>query len=90
MPELAKTALTCRYIEMVKDINELEPEMQKLTDDDLKGKTADFRQLLKAGAPLDDLLVEAFAVVREASSRVLRLRHFDAQLVSLYMPFGGK
>ena len=72
---------------MVKDINELEPQMQRLTDDDLKGKTADFRQRLKQGATLDDLLIEAFAVVREVSSRVLRLRHYDAQLVSLYMPF---
>lgn len=71
---------------MVKDINELEPQMQKLTDDDLKAKTAEFRQRLNDGIPLDELLVEAFAVVREVSSRVLRLRHFDAQLVSLSMP----
>lgn len=56
--------------------------MQRLTDEQLKAKTAEFRQRLKAGAQLDDLLVEAFAVVREVSSRVLRLRHFDAQLVS--------
>lgn len=69
---------------MVKDINELEPQMQKLTDDDLQAKTAEFRQRLSKGFSLDDLLVEAFAVVREVSSRVLRMRHFDAQLVSLH------
>lgn len=73
---------------MVKDINELEPQMQKLTDDDLKAKTAEFKQSLSNGVSLDDLLVEAFAVVREVSSRVLRMRHFDAQLVSLPVPVG--
>lgn len=62
--------------------------MQKLTDDDLKAKTAEFKQRLSEGVSLDDLLVEAFAVVREVSSRVLRMRHFDAQLVSLQMPVG--
>lgn len=80
---LCQTALPCRYFEMVKDINELEQQMQKLTDDDLKAKTAEFKQRLSNGVSLDELLVEAFAVVREVSSRVLRLRHFDAQLVSL-------
>lgn len=56
--------------------------MQKLTDDKLQAKTVEFKLRLQAGATLDDLLVEAFAVVREVSSRVLRMRHFDAQLVS--------
>lgn len=78
----SQTILGCRYIEMVKHINEQEPQLQKLTDQELKGKTVDFRERLRQGEPLDDLLVEAFAVVREVSSRVLRLRHFDAQLVS--------
>ena len=63
-------------------INAAEPALQKLTDDQLKAKTQEFRQRLKRSATLESLLVEAFAVVREVSSRVLRLRHFDAQLVS--------
>ena len=74
---------------MVKDINEQEPQLQRLTDDELKGKTVIFRERLQKGETLGDLLVEAFAVVREVSSRVLRLRHFDAQLVSscmFYLP----
>ena len=66
----------------MKDINEQEPYLQSLTDDQLKAKTAEFRRRLRAGTTLDDLLVETFALVREVSSRVLRLRHFDAQLVS--------
>ncbi len=65
-------------------INELEPEMQKLTDTQLKAKTAEFKQRLsnkKNKETLDDLLIEAFAVVREASSRVLKQRHYDVQLI---------
>lgn len=62
-------------------INALEQSLQCLTDDMLKAKTEEFRARLRRGATPDDLLVEAFAVVREVSSRVLRLRHFDAQLV---------
>ena len=56
--------------------------MQALSDSDLKAKTAEFRARLAAGEQLDALLPEAFAVVREVSSRVLGLRHFDVQLVS--------
>lgn len=74
--------IPCRYFRTVKDINEQEPYLQSLTDDQLKEKTAEFRRRLRAGTTLDDLLVESFALVREVSSRVLRLRHFDAQLVS--------
>ncbi|DBA84483.1 TPA: hypothetical protein ACH3X1_006102 [Trebouxia sp. C0004] len=70
-----------RYFRIVKQINEQEPYLQSLTDAQLKAKTAEFRLRLRAGATLDDLLVEAFALVREVSSRVLRLRHFDAQMV---------
>ena len=70
------------YFRTVKEINEQEPHLRSLTDDQLKAKTAEFKQRLQRGASVDDLLVEAFAVVREVSSRVLRLRHFDAQLVS--------
>ena len=55
--------------------------MQALTFEDLKAKTAEFRRRLSRGATLSDLLPEAFAVVREVSSRVLRLRHYDVQMV---------
>ncbi|WCO65572.1 preprotein translocase subunit SecA [Iamia majanohamensis] len=63
------------------DIGALEPEMQALSDDELKAKTPEFRQRLADGETLDDLLVEAFAVVREAASRVLGQRHYDVQLM---------
>jgi preprotein translocase subunit SecA len=66
---------------LVPDINALEPEITKLSDDALRGRTADFRQQLENGADLDDLLIEAFAVMREAASRVLGQRHFDVQLM---------
>ena len=66
---------------LVPDIGALEPEMQALSDDALKAKTAEFRQRLDNGETLDDLLIEAFAVVREASRRVLGQRHFDVQLM---------
>jgi preprotein translocase subunit SecA len=62
-------------------INELETEIQALSDEQLKGKTAAFRRRLAEGAMLDELLPEAFATVREASRRVLGMRHFDVQLV---------
>jgi preprotein translocase subunit SecA len=66
---------------IVARINDLEPEMKKLTDAELKAKTADFKQQLANGATLDDLLVPAFAVGREAGRRVLNMRHFDVQLM---------
>ena len=66
---------------MVDRINALEPEMQKLTDEQLQHRTVEFKERLKAGAALDDILEEAFAVVREASVRVLGMRHFDVQLI---------
>ena len=66
---------------IVPDINAIEPEIQKLSDDELQAKTADFRNRLDNGATLDDLLVEAFAVVREASIRTLGMRHYDVQLM---------
>lgn len=62
-------------------INALEPEMEKLSDEDLQGKTAEFRNRLEGGINLDDLLVEAFAVVREAAKRSIGLRHYDVQLI---------
>ncbi len=62
-------------------INALEPELQKLSDIDLAARTIGFRERLNQGAPLDDLLVEAFAVCREGGRRVLNMRHFDVQLI---------
>ena len=70
-----------RIMPIVKKINALEPEMEKLSDDELKAKTPYFKDLLKKGKTLDDILPEAFAVVREASKRVLGMRHFDVQLI---------
>lgn len=70
-----------RLRKRVVQINRLEPDFEKLTDDELKAKTAEFKQRLADGASLDSLLVEAFATVREASKRVLGMRHFDVQLI---------
>ncbi|HEX7111437.1 MAG TPA: preprotein translocase subunit SecA, partial [Mizugakiibacter sp.] len=71
-------------------INALEPELQKLDDDALRGKTAEFRQRLDNGEKLNALLPEAFAVVREASRRVLGLRHYDVQLIGGMVLHSGK
>lgn len=62
-------------------INQLEPELEKFSDQELKAKTDEFRLRLKSGATLDDLIPEAFATVREASKRVFNMRHFDVQLL---------
>ena len=70
-----------KYKPDVVEINLLEEDIQKLSDDELRGKTAEFRQRLDKDETLDDLLPEAFAVVREASKRVLGMRHFDVQLI---------
>jgi preprotein translocase subunit SecA len=69
------------YQRRVPKINAFEPAIAALDDDALRAKTTEFRQLLAGGATLNDILPEAFAVVREASRRVLGLRHFDVQLV---------
>ena len=66
---------------LVEKINALEPEVQKLQDEQLKGRTVEFKQRLDRGETLDDLLPEAFATVREASMRTLNMRHFDVQLI---------
>ncbi len=66
---------------LVPDINALEPEMQRLDDDALRARTGEFRSRLEQGSEPDDLLLEAFAVVREAAVRVLGQRHYDVQLV---------
>ena len=70
-----------RMQKTVDKINDLEPTMQNYTDDRLVGMTEKFRERLKAGETLDDILPEAFAVCREASRRVLGMRHFDVQLI---------
>ena len=66
---------------LVPDINALEPEMEALSDDALRAKTGEFRAQLEQGVEVDDLLIDAFAVVREAAKRVLGQRHYDVQLV---------
>ena len=65
----------------VEVINTLEPKMAKLSDEKLKAKTAEFKEKLDNGASLEDILPEAFAVCREASKRVLKMRHYDVQLI---------
>jgi len=69
------------YRPIVAAINALEPEFERLTDAELAAKTVEFRAALAAGSTLDDLLPQAFAVVREAAKRTLKQRHFDVQLV---------
>ncbi|MEM7139077.1 MAG: preprotein translocase subunit SecA [Myxococcota bacterium] len=71
-------------------IGALESEMKALSDDELRAKTADFRQRIDNGASLDDLLVPAFATVREASRRVLGMRHYDVQMVGGIVLHQGK
>ncbi|MGN1270182.1 MAG: preprotein translocase subunit SecA [Clostridia bacterium] len=66
---------------IVEKINSLEPEIEKLSDENLRNKTAEFKKRVQEGETLDSILPEAFAVVREASKRVLGMRHFDVQLI---------
>ncbi len=75
---------------LVAAINELEPAMRRLSDAELAAKTAEFKQRLAQGASLEDLLVEAFAVVREAGRRTLNMRHFDVQLIGGIVLHQGK
>ena len=70
-----------RVMPIVNQINALEPEMEKLTDSELRRKTDEFKKQLAEGKTLEDIMPEAFAVVREASKRVIGLRHFDVQLI---------
>ena len=78
------------YQRRVPEINALEPAMEALSDEALRGKTAAFRARLAQGAELHDLLPEAFAVVREASRRVLGMRHFDVQMIGGMVLHEGK
>ena len=75
---------------IVDQINALEPEYEKLSDEDLRHKTDIFKERLANGETLDDILVEAFATVREASKRVLGLRHYDVQLIGGIVLHQGK
>ena len=75
---------------LVTAINDAEDEVRGLSDDELRGRTATFRERIEQGASPDDLLVEAFAAVREAGRRVLEMRHFDVQLIGGIMLHRGK
>ena len=75
---------------MVAAMTELEEELRRLSDDQLRSKTADFKQQLDNGAPADDLMIPAYATVREASRRVLGMRHYDVQLVGGIVLHQGK
>jgi preprotein translocase subunit SecA len=70
-----------RLAPVVAEINAKEPAVQALSDEELRAKTAEFRLRVENGESLDDLLPEAFAVVREAGRRTLNMRHFDVQLI---------
>jgi len=70
-----------QYRKTAARINALEPEYEKLSDEELRGKTQEFKERVAKGESLDDLLPEAFAVVREGSKRVMKMRHFDVQLI---------
>ncbi len=82
--------LVRQYGQSVNKINALEPAMQALSDAQLQAKTEEFRQRLAKGELLDTLLPEAFAVVREASKRVLGMRHFDVQMIGGMVQHAGK
>ena len=79
-----------KYSQAVQAINVLEPELQKLSDADLRARTDTFKERLKNGETLEDLLVPVFATMREASRRVLNMRHFDVQLLGGIALHNGK
>ena len=79
-----------RLSKAVEKINALESKTKKLKDKDFKEKTLEFKKRIEKGESLEDLLPEAFALVREASSRTLGLRHFDVQLMAAIALFEGK
>jgi len=78
------------YRKTVDQINALETQFEKLDDDQLRAKTQDFRERVSAGEALDNLLPEAFAVVREGSKRVMKMRHFDVQMLGGMSLHNGK
>lgn len=78
-----------KLVPIVNTINSLEEKMQKLSDDELKAQTPKLRAKISEGVPLSSLLPEAFATIREASKRVLKMRHFDVQLMGGIVLFNG-
>jgi preprotein translocase subunit SecA len=82
--------LVKRLLKTTEQITAFESDLAALSDEELRGKTAEFRERLEQGAKLDDLLSETFAVVREAAKRVLGMRHFDVQLVGGMVLHSGK
>src|SRR3954462_15829421 len=79
-----------QYTLVVAEVNAFEPAMQKLSDAELRGKTDELKKRYAAGSTLEELLPEAFAVVREAAKRTLRMRHFDVQLIGGMVLHDGK
>ena len=79
-----------QYQKTVRIINALEPTLEKLSDVELQAKTPEMKARIAAGETLDDLLPEAFAVCREASRRVLKMRHFDVQMIGGMVLHYGK
>src|SRR3954464_307988 len=79
-----------QYTLVVAEVNAFEPAMQKLSDAELRGKTDELKKRYAAGSTLEELLPEAFAVVREAAKRTLRMRHFDVQLIGGMVLHAGK
>ena len=75
---------------IVDQVNLLESSINKLSDDKLRSKTGEFKSRLKEGATIDDILPEAFALVREAGLRTLKMRHFDVQLIGGVVLHEGK
>ena len=80
IPDFNETQIN-RLREIALNVNDLEEKYKKLTDEELAGKTEEFRKELYDGIPLDSLKEEAFAAVREASRRVLKMRHYDVQII---------
>lgn len=79
-----------KYTDLVNAVNNLEKDIAPLSDDRLSGKTAEFRQRYENGEKLEELMPEAFAVVRETAKRTLRMRHFDVQILGGVVLFEGK
>src|SRR5947209_4823356 len=79
-----------QYSRNVRRINEFEPSFAALSDDEMQAKTVAFRERVANGEPLDDILPEAFALVREASKRTLGMRHFDVQMIGGMVLNDGK
>ncbi len=75
---------------LIKSVNSLEPELEKITDEELKNKSLDLKKAIQDGRTLDDALAEAFALVREAAKRMLKQRHFDVQLIGGVVLHQGK